>query len=201
MMGLGDPGLSLDGQPVGQGLTEWKFECPSTCTERHLGSGRKGQNTPITIIVFAQLLHMHSAGKRMTMSQIREGRVVREAHVDYYDYRAAGAVPVRQPVVPYEVTPGDSFSVSCFYEDPNNTTIYGKSFRDEMCISFMWYYPEVRSFLGTCGANNNFDPSCDGHFSSTSLPHKNAMGRRFGSEPSYCSIKSKEGSESETILS
>jgi len=201
MMGLGDPGLSLDGQPLGQGLTEWKFECPSSCTKKHLGSKVKGQDTPARIIVFAQLLHMHSAGKRMTTSQIRERRVVTEAYVDYYDYRAAGAVPVRQPIVPYEVVPGDSFSVSCFYEDPYNTTMYGKSFRDEMCISFLWYYPEIRTFLGTCGANNYLDLSCDGQFSSTSLPNKNAMGRIFGSKPNYCSAKNKEGSESETILS
>lgn len=195
MIGLGDPGITLDGQLLGEGFTQWKFECPSSCTEKHLG-GEESTN----ITVFAQLLHMHSAGKRMSASQIRDGRVIRKAYVDYYDYRAAGAVAVRQPIVPYEISPGDSFDIRCFFEDPTNTIIFGKSFRDEMCISFIWYYPEIRSFLGTCGANITHDPSCDGQFSSTSLPNKNALGRIFGSEAKSCSAKSK-GAESETILS
>jgi hypothetical protein len=203
MMGLGDPGLNLDGQPLGQGLMQWTFECPWTCTEKHLGGGKKNTNNINNVTVFAQLLHMHSAGKRMNTSLFRDGRIETEAYVDYYDYRAAGAVAVRQPVVPYDILPGDSFLITCFYEsDDTSTVIFGKSFRDEMCISFIWYYPEIRSFHGTCGANNG-DAACDGPFTATSLTSNEEMGRIFGSELEHsCKAKSSSStSETETILS
>lgn len=207
MLGLGDPGLTLDGEPLGKGVTKWTFECPASCMKRHLGGTKKKnkkkknkKNTSTTAItVFAQILHMHAAGKRMSASQIRGGKVIKEAYTDYYDYRAAGSVPVRQPVVPYDILPGDSFRISCYYEDLDNSVIFGRSFRDEMCISFVWYYPEIQSFIGTCGANNDFDPDCDGPYSVTSLVDTNEMGRIFGSELDTCLDKTKNDEESGTF--
>ena len=45
-----------------------------------------------------------------------------------------------------------------------------------MCIRFLWYYPEIQSFLDVCGANADFDPFCGGDLPGRLLPLKKALG-------------------------
>jgi len=174
---VGDPLVSLVGVPVGEGWQEWNFTCPGSCTEQYFGD----QN----LTVFSEYLHMHGTGKRMVNSQFRDDVVIREGYVDFYDFQMAGGVAVRQS--PFQVKSGDSFKVRCYYDsDQNKNTLFGYGSQDEMCISFLWYYPAVPQFYGLCGANIYFDPACNGTFAGQSLSGEEELGRVFGSELDSC---------------
>jgi hypothetical protein len=57
---LGDPLLGLRNVPIGEGWSEWDFNCPSSCTKNYLDQ---------EITVFTNWLHMHESGERMVFKQ------------------------------------------------------------------------------------------------------------------------------------
>jgi len=141
--------ISLNGEQVGEGYTNWMLSCPGTCSAEYFADHG-------SITVFSELLHMHSTGKRIVSSQIRNENILREAFVDYFDFSYSGSHVFKQP--DYEVFPGDSFQVSCYYDvAPSPNTTFGVGSENEMCVIILWYYPMIPKFHGSCVSNIVFD--------------------------------------------
>jgi len=135
----GDPGVMQKSViPKGQGLTEFEYDCPVECT--------KMWKAPITM--FASLLHMHQTGNTIWSNLWRNGKETLLNRVEYFQFALQQLTPKNT-----ELLPGDRISVHCVYDrDPNTDTIFGKASTDEMCISYIFYYP--RSHDNFCGYYN-----------------------------------------------
>ena len=177
---LGDPGLKLRGSPAASaGLAMHHFACPSTCTETSFSN-----STTQEITVISELLYMHETGARMNNRLIRNGSVIHEGSIDYWDVRASGLFPVQKGT--FTVRPGDSFETECYYDESKTTRTlgdgqhveFGSGSQDEMCIAFLFYYPRIDGFSGKCG--HGIVGSCHADHNVTDLIELEDVGRRFG---------------------
>lgn len=153
IMQVGDPFLGLYGYPIADGTTSYTFDCPSSCTTSLL-------DKPVTVI--REYLHMHESGVSQYSQQYRDGNLIRSSKAQYFDFMQQGGQAVLQE--PFEIQPGDSFSVGCFYENaPGTNRTFGLGSSNEMCISFLYYYPAVSSGIPfACGVGlTGFLPNCD----------------------------------------
>jgi dopamine beta-monooxygenase len=150
VLSLGDP--RVDVQPVvlsvAGGLTQHSFFCPANCTQNYFGQ---------EVTVYAEALHMHQNGKAMQNQHIRDGAVIRRGVSQYYDFEQQGGYEVIQ--APFQLKPGDAFNVICTYDaDPGER--WGLASSDEMCISFLFYYPrQLIPFEGASGPDQ-IQPLC-----------------------------------------
>jgi len=172
VLAVGDPLVGLYGQPVGDGLAMHSFDCSSSC------SSAAGQN----VTVLREYLHMHQTGARITNKQIRNGEVIREAVLDYWDFHN-GNTAIQQD--PFIIQPGDAFKTSCYYSGEGR--IFGLASSEEMCIVFYYYYPRVKiqveemnlEMPWMCGYNLGYPP-CDTIHDSKNLASTDELGRYFG---------------------
>ena len=122
--------------------------CISNCTSSYFPS------TGITI--FANLLHTHLVGVGITLRHMRWnstcGTYQELPPIDQnlqYDFNFQ-----QFTMLPYSVTvlPGDLLEVDCIYNTAsrNNLSFGGEATTDEMCLSFVTYYP--RTDFVTCGS-------------------------------------------------
>ena len=110
---------------------------------------------------------------------IRNNEVVHENTVQYFDFEQSGAYLVPQDS--YVLQPGDSMETECFYKDSTNGNVkFGLSSSDEMCITFLWYFPKRN--LEFCGFNIFFDNDCFGSYNRETLDDEGEIGRTFGIE-------------------
>jgi hypothetical protein len=172
VLSVGDPIVSLVGQPVGDGYTLHQFDCPGSCSSL--------VNTPVTVL--REYLHMHKTGARMTNEQIRNGEVIRMGSVDYWDFDQNGVSASQQDS--FDIQPGDGFKTSCYFDGNNKVFGFGSS--DEMCIAFLNYYPRVKiqvtadfEFPWVCGYEVRFPP-CETTYAQTTLSDEDALERTFG---------------------
>ena len=162
IMHMGDPLVMLGrasskvtATPGNNAISTWDFECPTSCTKNILSLEQN-------ITVFKEILHMHKAGSRMVQTHFRDGEILRENFVDYYDFNSAGGIAILQK--PYEVMAGDSFKTSCTYQSSGGKVFFGLSSDDEMCITYLMYYPALTSkesqdiYCGAYSTNSN----CEG---------------------------------------
>ncbi|CAJ1960438.1 unnamed protein product [Cylindrotheca closterium] len=172
---LGDPTVSLFGETISDGLTQYEFSCPSACSSAVL------QQQGVT--VFGEYLHMHQTGVRMTNDVIRDNEVVHTSKVDVFEFDQQGAFLVQQE--PYEVKPGDAFRTSCYYRDGAE---FGLSSQEEMCIAYVLYYPaqEAGGFPWMCPYGIGF-PICDQQLVPSDLQNNiQALNRVFGTPSDTC---------------
>ncbi len=164
--------MGLIGKTIGEGLTKYKFDCPGSCTKQHL---------PHDITVFFEALHAHETGIKMVNAQRRDGVEIRRGLIDYYDFVHNGAYLVKQD--PFDVRPGDEFQTTCYYREAGKRT-FGLGSADEMCMTFLFYYPAVEKFHGMCGYGvSDFlsDPSCDSpDYINVTLNSEDDIERTFG---------------------
>lgn len=176
VMSLGDPWISLFGQPVGPATHT--FDCPSSCSTVSL-------NQSVTVV--REWLHMHQTGMTMSNSHIRDGQVIRTGKVDFYDFEQQGAFAVQQP--PFEIQPGDSFKTTCQYM--SNEAVFGLSSQQEMCVAFLIYWPrQVQSLFGVdapfmCGRDIQI-PGCASDYEKISLESDADLSRTFGTTSDQC---------------
>jgi len=180
MLQLGDPLLQLSGDSIGEGLTEWNFQCDSTCSVLALAG------SPVTVL--SESLHMHKTGVKMTNELIRNSKVVHSATADFFDFDQQGSLRIQEEL--YTIQPGDTFRTSCFYRDG---TEFGTSSQEEMCVAFLLYYPAKRLKFGTfevpwlC-AYGTGQSICSEELTFSSLPDVASLDRAFGSSTSdFCS--------------
>ncbi|CBJ30302.1 conserved unknown protein [Ectocarpus siliculosus] len=152
---LGDPQGALHPQPLPDGKSVYSFGCPGTCTETYFEEEE--------VTVFSHLLHMHENGQRISTRQYRndgDGNevLIHTAEVEYYSFLQAGVhvVTVNDSTT---IKKGDVFTTECYYDtsyssvgSPNVT--WGLGSENEMCIDFVFYYPDQKlPDRGACGSN------------------------------------------------
>ncbi|XP_052220100.1 uncharacterized protein LOC127837211 isoform X7 [Dreissena polymorpha] len=123
---------------------------PATCS-RQLMTG--------DIHVASALNHMHLIGKAQITELIRNGsRVQYLAKDDAYDYNAPKTYSFADPVV---VRPGDELKTTCVFDSRkrNLTTFSGEATHDEMCYSFLSFYPKENIKITNVASWKRFDAS------------------------------------------
>ncbi|XP_064084122.1 DBH-like monooxygenase protein 1 homolog [Macrobrachium nipponense] len=117
----------------------------------HCSSDCTGQNLPEKgVNVFAGILHAHLLGRNMTLRHIRDHKelpmVIRDLH---YDFNFQETRNLKEELV---VLPGDSLITECGLDSTSRSgpTFGGFGTNQEMCLSFLYYYPRVD--LATCGS-------------------------------------------------
>ena len=109
---------------------------------------------------------MHANGKQTVNTLYSEdGNEVHSATGEFFDFDQSGILAVRQN--PYSMKRGDYYKTTCYYESYDNTKI-GRSSKDEMCMTFLYYYPKQENFL-TCSPNQVFPPFCEATYEKTML--------------------------------
>lgn len=95
------------------------------------------------IYVFAAQLHTHLTGVASWTEQIREGKLVRELQRD--DHYSPHFQEIRLLPEPINIQPGDSLVHYCLYDTTSrvNITLGGYSTSDEMCVTYLHYYPRI----------------------------------------------------------
>ncbi|XP_064399035.1 DBH-like monooxygenase protein 2 homolog [Halichondria panicea] len=121
--------------------------CSRECTQAHLPS--EG------IQVFGNLLHTHLAGHGLVVDHFRDAECGLLEQLEPIDENRRYDFNYQQyTILPKTVTvlPGDELKLSCFYgtSDKSQVTLGGESTRDEMCFSFLYYYPKTE--LDYCGS-------------------------------------------------
>jgi hypothetical protein len=91
--------------------------------------------------VFAALLHMHQIGSKIYTEHYRASRKIGEiGRIDHYDFNMQRSTIFNDHIT---VQPNDVLITSCIYDNPNNRTVRGgAASSDEMCFSFVYYYPQ-----------------------------------------------------------
>jgi dimethyladenosine transferase 1 len=109
--------------------------CSSECTNIAI--------PPKGIKIFNLLLHTHLAGRKMKLRQFRNGTELPwVSNDDSYHFNYQKNRPLREERV---VLPGDHLTFECIYDTSSRSTVTvaGYSTTDEMCETFIWYYPRV----------------------------------------------------------
>lgn len=95
------------------------------------------------IKIVSGTLHSHRAGRKMALRHVRNGKELdRIIEDDNYDYKFQ---QVRQLENETIVLPGDYIITDCAYETTKRKrpTFGGYSTKQEMCLSFITYYPKI----------------------------------------------------------
>lgn len=110
--------------------------CGPSCTD-------SGVLPETGIRIVAATLHSHVAGRKMKLRHVRGGvELPRIVEDDNYDYAFQ---QVRQLANETVVLPGDYLITDCAYETlgRRRLTFGGYSTKQEMCLSFVTYYPRI----------------------------------------------------------
>ncbi|CAM9614565.1 unnamed protein product [Ectocarpus sp. 13 AM-2016] len=159
LMKLGDPFVALSDQPLPEGKSSFSFGCPGTCSETYFEDDE--------VTVFIHMLHMHENGQRMVTRQYRddgEGNevLIQTAEVEYYSFLQAGGHLVTNNETT-TIKRGDRFTTECMYDTSLSSVssanvTFGLGSEQEMCVDFVFYYPDQRMpDTGACGVG-----ACDG---------------------------------------
>ncbi|XP_065112794.1 DBH-like monooxygenase protein 1 homolog [Paramisgurnus dabryanus] len=112
--------------------------CTKECLQESLNS-----EMPSGVHVFAVLLHAHLAGRAIRARHFRQQVELQPlASDEQFDFNFQEFQPLGQERL---ILPGDSIITECRYstKDRMNMTWGGLSARDEMCLSYLLYYPRV----------------------------------------------------------
>ena len=140
---VGDPTVSLYGQSLPSAWSQFDFDCPA---------GHLDDVPEITLVTLGH--HMHVAGKMMRTVLTRPDRPAVTWTSEYFDASFQNGLDANVTVSGGQ---RPSFQTSCIYDNspsqqhPMSTPSgrWGTGSSDEMCISFIWYYPRVHG-LGDC---------------------------------------------------
>lgn len=95
------------------------------------------------IFIFAAQLHTHLTGVASWTEIVREGRISRELQRD--DHYSPHFQEIRFLPEPVLFKPGDAMRHYCLYDtrSRSNVTLGGEATTDEMCVTYLHYYPRV----------------------------------------------------------
>ncbi|XP_031437893.1 DBH-like monooxygenase protein 1 homolog [Clupea harengus] len=109
-------------------------ECLQESLEHEMPSG---------VQVFAVLLHAHLAGRAIRTRHFRDHEELKPlAYDDEFDFNFQEFLPLSKERL---LLPGDNLITECKYNTKGrvNMTWGGLSTRDEMCLSYLLYYPRI----------------------------------------------------------
>ncbi|XP_053316119.1 DBH-like monooxygenase protein 1 [Spea bombifrons] len=124
--------------PPGMSLFTSEGHCTKECLEEALNDEK-----PTGIHVFAVLLHAHIAGKAIQARHFRDGEELELlAYDNEFDFNFQEFQYLKEERV---ILPGDNLITECQYNTKERTTMTwgGLSTRDEMCLSYLMYYPRI----------------------------------------------------------
>lgn len=112
--------------------------CPTSCTNKFKG--------PIQVI--KNPLHMHKLGSRMITRHARQdvdsgewAELRPTAELSYYDFNFQTGIQETSAETA-TFLPGDSWITNCEWNNPGSKDVnYGRATSDEMCYSYINYYP------------------------------------------------------------
>ncbi|XP_046572551.1 MOXD1 homolog 1-like, partial [Haliotis rubra] len=136
-----DAGILTTGQeslliPPGESSVKAVASVPSVCTSHFFTE---------TINATAAINHMHYLGVSQTLELYRNGVKVRDLSSDpKYNYDNPIIHRFKDPI---EIRPGDELRTRCEFASSKKltTTMFGEATSDEMCYSFIKYYPQQNS--------------------------------------------------------
>uniref|UniRef100_G1SV85 Monooxygenase DBH like 1 n=1 Tax=Oryctolagus cuniculus TaxID=9986 RepID=G1SV85_RABIT len=122
------------------GMPEFRSEghCTLECLEEALEAEK-----PSGIHVFAVLLHAHLAGRGIRLRHFRKGDEMKLlAYDDDFDFNFQEFQYLKEERT---ILPGDNLITECRYntKDRVGMTWGGLSTRNEMCLSYLLYYPRI----------------------------------------------------------
>ncbi|XP_033750816.1 dopamine beta-hydroxylase-like [Pecten maximus] len=125
--------------PPGENRYVVESECSSTCSARLMSS---------SIYIISGFNHMHYMGRKMTTYHTPAGGVEQAILHDpsfSYDNPVIHTFPT-----PLEIKPGDVLRTKCSFTSSSKvlTTTSGEATSQEMCYTFLFYYPK-ESFQGS----------------------------------------------------
>ena len=179
LLRLGDPLVALAGQPVGDGLSQHTFDCSGSCSKIMFNDEE--------VTVLREYLHMHYAGSTMQNHLIRDGEIIHTGSVDYFRFNQQGNQVVQQS--PYKVKRGDAFRTVCNYDNRGKNANYGFSSQEEMCITFIMYYPKQAKLAGTLSWTCAYEmglSQCEPKYTNVSIPE---LPRTFGRALDECPVE------------
>ncbi|KAG5679456.1 hypothetical protein PVAND_009021 [Polypedilum vanderplanki] len=109
--------------------------CGPSCTEKVF------PDNGINIVSVS--IHTHTSGKNVKLSHIRDGKEMNRIVED--NYYSHSYQEVRQLANETKVLPGDYLILECAYntQNTNKVTLAGYSLNEEICLSFITYYPKT----------------------------------------------------------
>ncbi|XP_022668942.1 dopamine beta-hydroxylase-like isoform X1 [Varroa destructor] len=121
--------------PPGQEAFDLTGYCISECTRASL--------PPLGIVIVAAQLHTHLAGVAVWVEHSRGGRSLGEIGRD--NHYSSHFQEIRRLARPVNIKPGDAVTITCRYNtvDRSKVTLGGYGIRDEMCITYMHYFPKT----------------------------------------------------------
>lgn len=152
LMLLGDYMLKLRGSyTVGRSAREkfnttnasgmkHSFYCPPSCFSKDRLGARIDSNASSSnnVTVFREVLHMHQSGERMTNIRLdANGSIVQASEANRFDF-SRGAGYASRVDLPYQI------STTCYFL--TRDVVWGSSSDQEMCQSFLWYYPKKKDY-------------------------------------------------------
>ncbi|KAJ8008978.1 hypothetical protein DPEC_G00084040 [Dallia pectoralis] len=122
------------------GMPEYVSEghCTHECLQESLG-----QEMPSGVSVFAVLMHAHLAGRAIRTRHFRKQKELQPlSHDEGFDFNFQEFQLLNDERL---LLPGDNLITECKYttKGRQNMTWGGLSTRDEMCLSYLLYYPRV----------------------------------------------------------
>ncbi|PAA84778.1 hypothetical protein BOX15_Mlig027408g1 [Macrostomum lignano] len=132
--------------PPRQPLISVNHTCPSVCTNRYHTETR---------YITGATIHMHTYGIKGRISLWRNGTMIKDlSPLQVYDYNSPEIHAFDPPI---EYRKGDEVKTECYFntQKTNVTIFFGEGTSDEMCLSFLYYYPNNVSVstddkLGRC---------------------------------------------------
>ncbi|CAJ0927448.1 unnamed protein product, partial [Mesorhabditis belari] len=120
--------------------------CPSACTKLYPDEG---------INIFGSQLHAHLTGRKLWTSIYRKGVKIGEINRDNHYSPHWQHIQKLEPSI--RVRRGDVLMTTCVHEtiDRKSTTFGGYSIIDEMCVNYLYYYPQ--SVVNVCKSSVNND--------------------------------------------
>ena len=100
---------------------------------------------------------------------------------EVWDYRSSGIKFVQHE--PYEILPGGAFELTCYYQNSDDSTIFGFGTQDKMCMSLLFYYPDIANPVSYC-AVKSFYPGCIENY--TPYDTGSTFEHAFGTPPDSC---------------
>ncbi|KAK3590359.1 hypothetical protein CHS0354_020680 [Potamilus streckersoni] len=141
-----DAGILMIGQtslriPPGKNTFAITGSCPGDCTNKLMVGN---------IHVVTAFNHMHYLGLQERFQLLRNGSKLQDlAYDSFYSYDSPVIYNFPNPV---EVWPGDELTTTCIFKSTSRskTTFFGLETSDEMCYSFIMYYPEKNALNKEC---------------------------------------------------
>ena len=142
-MVVGDPLIQLRRIPGGQTRMHFETTCPSGCTKMF----------PAERHVFSSFLHMHQFGRTIWTSLMKydDHKLLSKNIYDnreFWNFGFQGLTMVDK----ITISPGDQINTHCIFDTTKTGDVmFGISSSDEMCMSYLFYYPYHPDDAFFCG--------------------------------------------------